>query len=146
MGAVWLFRWKEVKHDNTVTWLAFWADPINPKEFKYVFLGAGSSLKGLSDKEKYEKARNLTVSSFHFYESCLLFHCFSFLAIDLFWLQDHIDNIRTTYTKNFTAKDVKMRQIAVATYLIDKLALRAGNEKVVFELVYCKFNVKANDF
>ncbi|KAL9283528.1 DNA topoisomerase 1 alpha [Arabidopsis thaliana] len=95
-------RWKEVKHDNTVTWLAFWADPINPKEFKYVFLGAGSSLKGLSDKEKYEKARNLT---------------------------DHIDNIRTTYTKNFTAKDVKMRQIAVATYLIDKLALRAGNEK-----------------
>jgi len=39
-----------------------------------------------------------------------------------------------------------MRQIAVATYLIDKLALRAGNEKVVFELVYCKFNVKANDF
>ncbi|XP_010449383.1 PREDICTED: DNA topoisomerase 1 alpha-like isoform X3 [Camelina sativa] len=94
--------WKEVKHDNTVTWLAFWNDPINPKEFKYVFLAASSSLKGLSDKEKYEKARNLT---------------------------DHIDNIRTTYTKNFTAKDVKTRQIAVATYLIDKLALRAGNEK-----------------
>ncbi|XP_042445782.1 DNA topoisomerase 1 beta-like [Zingiber officinale] len=50
-------RWKEVKHDNNVTWLAFWNDPINPKEFKYVFLAASSSLKGQSDKEKYEKAR-----------------------------------------------------------------------------------------
>ncbi|KAF9589713.1 hypothetical protein IFM89_027988 [Coptis chinensis] len=52
-------RWKEVKHDNTVTWLAFWNEPINPKEFKYVFLAARSSLKGQSDKEKYEKARLL---------------------------------------------------------------------------------------
>jgi DNA topoisomerase-1 len=57
-------RWKEVKHDNTVTWLAFWSDPINPKEFKYVFLAASSSLKGQSDKEKYEKARKLHVMSF----------------------------------------------------------------------------------
>lgn len=54
-------RWKEIKHDNTVTWLAFWNDPINPKEFKYVFLAASSSLKGQSDKEKYEKARLLKV-------------------------------------------------------------------------------------
>ena len=54
-------RWKEVRHDNTVTWLAFWNDPINPKEFKYVFLAASSSLKGQSDKEKYEKARMLKV-------------------------------------------------------------------------------------
>ncbi|KAJ0246156.1 DNA topoisomerase 1 alpha [Hirschfeldia incana] len=95
-------KWKDVKHDNTVTWLAFWNDPINPKEFKYVFLAASSSLKGMSDKEKYEKARNLT---------------------------NHIDSIRATYTKNFTSKDVTKKQIAVATYLIDKLALRAGNEK-----------------
>ena len=56
------FRWKEIKHDNTVTWLAFWTDPINPKEFKYVFLAASSSLKGHSDKEKYEKARMLKAS------------------------------------------------------------------------------------
>ncbi|XP_077249657.1 DNA topoisomerase 1-like [Tasmannia lanceolata] len=95
-------RWKEIKHDNTVTWLAFWNDPINPKEFKYVFLAASSSLKGQSDKEKYEKAR---------------------------LLKDYIHGIRATYTKDFTNKDVTKRQIAVATYLIDKLALRAGNEK-----------------
>jgi hypothetical protein len=56
--------WKEVKHDNTVTWLAFWNDPINQKDCKYVFLAASSSLKGQSDKEKYEKARKLKVRKF----------------------------------------------------------------------------------
>lgn len=30
--------------------------------FKYVFLGAGSSLKGRSDLKKYERARELKVS------------------------------------------------------------------------------------
>ncbi|KAI5010511.1 hypothetical protein ZWY2020_012648 [Hordeum vulgare] len=94
--------WKEVKHDNTVTWLAFWNDPINQKDFKYVFLAASSSLKGQSDKEKYEKARKL---------------------------KDHIRNIRANYTKDFRSKDQVKKQIAVATYLIDKLALRTGNEK-----------------
>ncbi|KAE9620210.1 hypothetical protein Lal_00019051 [Lupinus albus] len=95
-------RWKEIRHDNTVTWLAYWSDPINPKLFKYVFLAASSSLKGQSDKEKYEKAR---------------------------MLKDYIENIRAAYTKDFTNKDITKQQIAVATYLIDKLALRAGNEK-----------------
>lgn len=95
-------RWKEIRHDNTVTWLAYWMDPINNKEFKYVFLAASSSLKGASDKEKYEKARKL---------------------------KEFITSIRTTYTKNFYAQDAETRQIAVATYLIDRLALRAGNEK-----------------
>ncbi|CAM6101329.1 unnamed protein product [Calypogeia fissa] len=95
-------KWKEIRHDNTVTWLAFWNDPINSKEFKYVFLAASSSLKGQSDMEKYEKAR---------------------------MLKDHIENIRRTYTRNFNSSDPATRQIAVATYLIDRLALRAGNEK-----------------
>ncbi|XP_051148681.1 DNA topoisomerase 1 alpha-like isoform X2 [Andrographis paniculata] len=95
-------RWKDIRHDNTVTWLAYWNDPINQKEFKYVFLAASSTLKGQSDKEKYEKAR---------------------------LLKDYIHGIRTTYTKNFVSKDPTKKQIAVATYLIDKLALRAGNEK-----------------
>ncbi|KAJ1267320.1 hypothetical protein BS78_07G047000 [Paspalum vaginatum] len=95
-------RWKEVKHDNTVTWLAFWNDPISQKDFKYVFLAASSSLKGQSDKEKYEKSRKL---------------------------KDHIQTIRDNYTRDFRSKDPTKRQIAVATYLIDKLALRAGNEK-----------------
>jgi Eukaryotic DNA topoisomerase I, DNA binding fragment len=62
-----IFRWQEVKHDNTVTWLAYWSDPINPRESKYVFLAASSALKGQSDKEKYEKARLLKVSLLAYY-------------------------------------------------------------------------------
>ena len=45
-------RWKEVRHDKTVTWLAFWKDPINTKEFKYVFLAANSTWKSESDLQK----------------------------------------------------------------------------------------------
>ena len=45
-------------------------------------------------------------------------------------MQDYIGNIRAAYTRDFTSRDPAKRQIAVATYLIDKLALRAGNEKV----------------
>ena len=95
-------KWKDVKHDNSVTWLAFWNDPVNTKDLKYVFLAASSNLKGLSDMQKYEKAR---------------------------MLKDYIDDIRETYTKNFRSSDPTKQQIAVATYLIDRLALRAGNEK-----------------
>ncbi|KAG0579975.1 hypothetical protein KC19_4G139400 [Ceratodon purpureus] len=95
-------RWKEIRHDNSVTWLAYWNDPINNKEFKYVFLAASSNLKGQSDMQKYEKAR---------------------------MLKDYIDDIRKTYTKDFKSSDPTKQQIAVATYLIDRLALRAGNEK-----------------
>lgn len=47
-------------------------------------------------------------------------------------MQEYIKDIRVNYTRDFTSKDVTKRQIAVATYLIDKLALRAGNEKVHF--------------
>jgi DNA topoisomerase-1 len=63
-----LGSWKEIRHDNTVTWLAYWNDPINPKLFKYVFLAASSSWKGQSDKEKYEKARMLKVPSCFVYQ------------------------------------------------------------------------------
>ncbi|CAJ2674474.1 DNA topoisomerase 1 alpha-like isoform X1 [Trifolium pratense] len=94
--------WKEITHDDTGTWLAKWGDPIKSKLIKYVSLGASSSWKGQSDKEKYEKAR---------------------------MLKSYIGNIRAAYIKGFTSKDITKQQIAVATYFIDKLALRAGNEK-----------------
>lgn len=53
--------WGKVIHDNTVTWLAHWKENINGNA-KYVFLAAGSSLKGQSDMQKFEKARELKVS------------------------------------------------------------------------------------
>lgn len=53
-------KWKAVVHDKTVTWLANWVENVNGN-YKYVFLAAGSSLKGQSDMQKFEKARELKV-------------------------------------------------------------------------------------
>jgi len=52
--------WADVIHDNTVTWLATWKENINGN-IKYVMLAATSSLKGMSDFKKFEKARELKV-------------------------------------------------------------------------------------
>ncbi|KAG6857680.1 hypothetical protein H0H87_004096 [Tephrocybe sp. NHM501043] len=93
--------WKAVQHDNTVTWLANWTENIN-NNHKYVFLAAGSSLKGQSDMLKFEKAREL---------------------------KNHVDRIRQNYTRDLKSKVMADRQRATAMYFIDKLALRAGNEK-----------------
>ncbi|KAK7057153.1 DNA topoisomerase I [Favolaschia claudopus] len=94
-------KWKEVIHDNTVTWLATWTENVNGNH-KYVFLAAGSSLKGQSDMTKFEKAREL---------------------------KKHIDRIRQNYNADLKSKVMADRQRATAMYFIDKLALRAGNEK-----------------
>lgn len=55
------FRMLQIRNDNTVTWLAYWKDPISTKDFKYVWLAANSTFKSDSDLAKYEKARKLKV-------------------------------------------------------------------------------------
>jgi DNA topoisomerase-1 len=110
-------KWKAVIHDNTVTWLANWTENINGNH-KYVFLAAGSSLKGQSDMMKFEKARELKVSQFN--ETWARF---------LILPQNHVDRIRQNYQVDLKSKIMADRQRATAMYFIDKLALRAGNEK-----------------
>ncbi|KAF8342258.1 uncharacterized protein EI90DRAFT_2965361 [Cantharellus anzutake] len=94
-------EWGKIIHDDTVTWLVHWKENVNGN-LKYVFLAAGSSLKGQSDMQKFEKAREL---------------------------KKHVDLIRADYTNSLTSKLMIDRQLATALYLIDRLALRAGNEK-----------------
>ncbi|KAI5632594.1 eukaryotic DNA topoisomerase i, catalytic core domain-containing protein [Phthorimaea operculella] len=94
-------KWKEVRHDNTVTWLASWTENVQGQS-KYVMLNPSSKLKGEKDWQKYETARKL--------HKC-------------------IDKIRDTYRQDWKAKEMRVRQRAVALYFIDRLALRAGNEK-----------------
>nr|VZI01566.1 unnamed protein product [Spirometra erinaceieuropaei] len=94
-------KWKEVRHDNTVTWLACWIENIQ-SNFKYIMLNASSRLKGEKDWKKYETARKL---------------------------HQYVDKIRADYRTDFKSKEMRIRQRAVALYFIDKLALRAGNEK-----------------
>ena len=110
-------KWKAVTHDNTVTWLANWTENINGNH-KYVFLAAGSSLKGQSDMMKFEKARELKVRT-----------TFVQLPTLTLFLQNHVDRIRLNYNADLKSKVMADRQRATAMYFIDKLALRAGNEK-----------------
>lgn len=94
-------KWKEVRHDNHVTWLSSWTENIQGS-VKYVMLNAASKLKGEKDWQKYETARRLHKS---------------------------VDKIRASYQEDWKSKEMRVRQRAVALYFIDKLALRAGNEK-----------------
>lgn len=65
-------------------------------------LNANSRIKGEKDFAKYEKARKL---------------------------KEIIDEVRSSYEADLQDKLMFNRQRAVAMYFIDKLALRAGNEK-----------------
>ncbi|KAI0021014.1 eukaryotic DNA topoisomerase I [Xylariomycetidae sp. FL0641] len=94
-------KWKAVQHDRKATWLAMWQENING-QYKYVMLSAGSAVKGQADWKKFEKAREL---------------------------KKHIDKIRKDYNRDLKAESMADRQRATAVYLIDKFALRAGNEK-----------------
>ena len=96
-----IFRWKNVIHDNTVSWLASWTENIMGG-IKYVMLGSNSRLKGEKDWEKYEVARKLKYK---------------------------IASIRSGYMADLRHSKMSVRQRAVALYFIDTLALRAGNEK-----------------
>lgn len=94
-------QWKDIVHNNTVTWLATWTENINGVP-KYVQLGATSSLKGKSDYKKFETARRL---------------------------KHHIGSIRARNAEELRSKEMAVRQRATALWLIDHLAIRAGNEK-----------------
>lgn len=94
-------KWKEVRHDNTVTWLVSWVENVQGQG-KYIMLNPSSKLKGEKDWQKYETARRL---------------------------DKQIDTIRAKYRDEWKSKEMRIRQRAVALYFIDKLALRAGNEK-----------------
>ncbi len=94
-------QWGEVIHKHDVTWLAGWKDTITNGR-KYVFLGAGSVFKGMSDHAKFEKAREL---------------------------KKYIEAVRKDYREGWDIKKKEVRQRSVVMYLIDKLALRVGNEK-----------------
>ncbi|XP_018594632.1 DNA topoisomerase 1-like [Scleropages formosus] len=94
-------KWKEVRYDNKVTWLASWTENIQGS-IKYVMLNSSSRIKGEKDWQKYETARRL--------KKC-------------------VDQIRNQYREDWKSKEMRIRQRSVALYFIDKLALRAGNEK-----------------
>lgn len=94
-------RWKEIRHDNKVSWLATWVENIMGNN-KYIMLNPSARVKAERDWQKYEKARKL---------------------------HRVIDQIRAQYRQEWKSKEMRIRQRSVALYFIDQLALRVGNEK-----------------
>ena len=94
--------WKNIVHDHSSTWLATWTEKLTDKR-KYVWLHDSAFLRQNTDKEKYDKARNLEKYAYK--------------------IQKEIIN------KMINSKDLNQRKIATVCYLILKLAMRVGDEK-----------------
>ncbi|XP_061088543.1 DNA topoisomerase I, mitochondrial-like [Conger conger] len=106
-------QWKEVRHDNTVTWLASWTENIQGAG-RYIKLNASSKPQGEKDWEKYELARTLN---------------------------SYIDQIRSQYYQDMDSAEMVIRQRATALYFIDKLAQSVGSEKNVSCSSLCVKNI-----
>ncbi|RKO99326.1 hypothetical protein CXG81DRAFT_14661 [Caulochytrium protostelioides] len=94
-------RWGQIVHDPSTSWIATWRNPITGTP-KYVYPGAASAMKASSDMMKFEKARQL---------------------------HQYIDQIRKGYLADLTSSETLKVQRAIALYFIDRLSIRAGNEK-----------------
>ncbi|AYV77571.1 MAG: DNA topoisomerase IB [Dasosvirus sp.] len=94
-------KWGNVITDHTLEWIASWQNNVTHK-YNYARFGRKSSFKMKSDESKYDLARKL---------------------------KKKIKKIRIINEKNMKSPDLETRQLATALYLIDKLALRIGNEK-----------------
>lgn len=93
-------RWKIV-HQPDCLWIACWTDKLTGK-VKYVWLHDSSSLRQLRDKNKYDKAKKLD--------------------------KDY-SKVRSYILKSMKSKEEKLRKVATACFLIERLAMRVGDEK-----------------
>ena len=92
-------KWKQVINNVNGSYIASYD---TDKHTKYILFGSTSFLRGKKDIMKYEKARKL--------KTC-------------------IEKVRENYFKDMDSNVIKEQQRGVAIYLIDKLAIRCGNEK-----------------
>jgi DNA topoisomerase I len=94
--------WKAIVHDHNSTWLASWIENLTGKR-KYVWLHDSSYLRQDNDKAKYDIAKKLE----HY----------------VFAIEKEI------IYQMLNAKDTTKRKVATVCYLINKLAMRVGDEK-----------------
>ena len=94
--------WKAIVHDHYSMWLASWIETLTGKR-KYVWLHDSSYLRQDNDKAKYDTAKRL--------ENYIV-------AIE-----------KEIINQMLYAKDTTKRKVATVCYLINKLAMRVGDEK-----------------
>jgi DNA topoisomerase-1 len=94
-------KWGDIITDNTIEWIASWQNNVTEKN-NYARFGKKSEFKARSDEAKYDLARKL---------------------------KKKIKKIRINNEIKMNSSDTEEKQLATALFLIDRLALRIGNEK-----------------
>ncbi len=94
------YPWKAV-HDHESTWLARWEEVLTGA-MKYVWLHDSSDIRQKRDQLKYENAIRLG---------------------------HRIDRVSRYISRGMHAREVKKRKLATVSYLIERLAMRVGDEK-----------------
>ncbi|HMD79218.1 MAG TPA: LAGLIDADG family homing endonuclease, partial [Nitrososphaerales archaeon] len=94
-------KWKKVVHDYNSMWMAKWIDKLTHKE-KYVWLHESTPIQQTRNREKYDKAKKVGAN---------------------------LQRIRARILKDLDSKDPRIKQVATASYLIDVLGMRVGDEK-----------------
>jgi DNA topoisomerase-1 len=95
------YDWGGIVHEHDSMWVARWLETLTNK-VKYVWLAETSHLRQARDQEKYEKAHMLTRS---------------------------LDQVRRAIREGMRDKHERRRKVATVAYLIDRLAMRVGDEK-----------------
>ena len=93
--------WGKIVHDKDSMWMANWTDILTQKR-KYVWLADTAGIKQDRDKAKYDKAKKLASG---------------------------IDKIKGKIVKDMQNRNLKIRRISTACYLIYRTAMRVGDEK-----------------
>lgn len=94
-------EWAGIVHEHDSLWIARWTETLTDK-IKYVWLAETSHLRQERERTKYDKAKKLEKS---------------------------LRAVRTAIRKGMTSRDEKEKQVATVAYLIDRLAMRVGDEK-----------------
>ncbi len=94
------YRWKVV-HDHESTWLARWEEVLTGV-MKYVWLHDSSDIRQHRDRLKYDNAVRLS---------------------------HRIDRVSRYIYRGMHARELKKRKLATVAYLIERLAMRVGDEK-----------------
>ena len=104
-------NWDTLVNRPETSWMAHWVDNVQDMG-KYMGVNATSFLKGEHDMEKYEVARRLK-------------HCIQRIRASV------LTELKSSSLRERWLSDelVMWRQLATAIWIIDKLALRVGNEK-----------------
>jgi DNA topoisomerase-1 len=94
-------QWKRIVHEHSGLWIARWQDELADK-LKYVWLAETSHLRQEREKMKFVKAARLDTG---------------------------LERVRNKIRQGMASKNERERKVATVAYLIDRMAMRVGDEK-----------------